>query len=762
MAENIVLSNSDYKIVGTRPIRHDGTDKVTGRAKYGTDFQTAGMYYGKVLRSPHAHAIIKSIDVSKALALPGVEAVITGKDMPGANNPDASRGTQMASDNLLARTKVLYKGHPVAAVAAANQHVAEAALDLIKVEYEVLPAVMTVQQAMAKDAPLLHENLTTTELGERTDKKSNVATHVQFTQGDIEKGFAAADVIVELEFGNETVHQGYIEPQSASAIWNENGEVTVWTSTQGAFTARDALAPLLDVPVSKIKVVPMEIGGGFGGKIPVYLEPLAALLSKKTGRTVKMTMTRAETFESTGPTSGTTMKVKMGATHAGKITAAQADLTFEAGGFPGSMVSAGAQCIFAPYDIENMQADGYDVLVNKPKVAPYRAPAAPNVAFAGEQVVDALALKLNIDPIEFRLMNAAKEGTRRVDGPIFPVIGHVECLEAAKDSAQYKTELKGSYQGRGVASGFWFNIGFQSSCSIAVNADGTISLVEGSTDIGGTRASIAMQAAEVLGIAAEDVHPTVGDTDSVGYTAMTGGSRTTFATGWAAYETAQDIKKQMIERAASIWDVSADDVEMEDGVFKHKSDGDLKLTFKELAGQLAGSGGGISSQSTVDPKGAGGAFGTHVVDLEVDPETGKVTILDYTIVQDAGKAIHPSYVEGQMQGGVVQGIGWALNEEYFYNGEGRMENSSFLDYRMPTSLDTTMINTIIVEVANPGHPYGVRGVGEVPIVPPMAAIANAITRATGLRMGRLPMSPGAILEALWAKDGEPTGIQAAD
>ena len=762
MADNIVLSNSEYKVVGTRPIRHDGTDKVTGRAKYGTDFQTAGMYYGKVLRSPHAHAIIKSIDASKALAIPGVEAIITGQDMPGANKADASRGTQMASDNLLARTKVLYKGHPVAAVAAVNQHVAESALDQIKVEYEVLQAVMTVEQAISDDAPLLHENLTTTELGERTDKKSNVATHVQFTQGDIEKGFAAADVVVELEFGNETVHQGYIEPQTASAIWNENGEITVWTSTQGAFTARDSLAPILDVPVSKIRVVPMEIGGGFGGKIPVYLEPLAALLSQKTGRTVKMTMTRAETFESTGPTSGTSMKVKMGATHAGIITAAQADLTFEAGGFPGSMVSAGAQCIFAPYEIENMQTDGYDVLVNKPKVAPYRAPGAPNVAFAGEQVVDALALKLNIDPIEFRLMNAAKEGTRRVDGPIFPVIGNVECLEAAKDSAQYKRELDGPYRGRGVASGFWFNIGFQSSCSIAVNADGTISLVEGSTDIGGTRASVAMQAAEVLGISAEDVHPTVADTDSVGYTAMTGGSRTTFATGWAAYETAQDIKKQMIGRAASIWDVSADDVEMEDGIFKHKSDGDLKFTFKELAGQLAGSGGGISSQSTVDPKGAGGAFGTHVVDLEIDPETGKVTILDYTIVQDAGKAIHPSYVEGQMQGGVVQGIGWAVNEEYSYDGNGRMENSSFLDYRMPTSLDTTMINTIIVEVANPGHPYGVRGVGEVPIVPPMAAIANAIARATGLRMGHLPMSPGAILEALWAKDGEPLGLQAAD
>ncbi|GIS94718.1 MAG: oxidoreductase [Dehalococcoidia bacterium] len=694
--------------------------------------------------------------------MPGVQAVITGQDMPGANKVEASRGTQMASDNLMARTKVLYKGHPVAAVAAVNQHIAEAALAEIKVDYEVLQSVMTVDQAMADNAPLLHENLTTTELGERTDKKSNVATHIQYTQGDIDKGFASADVVIEMEFSNKTVHQGYIEPHSASAIWNENDEVIIWTSTQGAFTSRDAIAPLLDLPVSMIKVVPMEIGGGFGGKIPVYLEPLAALLSKKTRRTVKMTMTRAETFESTGPTSGTSMRVKMGATQAGIITAAQADLTFEAGGFPGSMVSAGAQCIFAPYEIENMQTDGYDVLVNKPKVAPYRAPAAPNVAFAGEQVVDALAQKLNIDPIEFRLMNAAKEGTRRVDGPIFPVIGNVECLEAAKQSTQYKTELKGPYRGRGVASGFWFNIGFQSSCSISVNADGTISLVEGSTDIGGTRASIAMQAAEVLGIAAEDVHPTVADTDSIGYTAMTGGSRTTFATGWAAYETAQDIKRQMIERAAFIWDVSADDVGMEDGVFKHRSDGDLKFTFKELASQLSKSGGGISSQSTIDPKGAGGAFGTHVVDLEVDPETGKVTILDYTIVQDAGKAIHPSYVEGQMQGGVVQGIGWALNEEYSYDTEGRMENASFLDYRMPTSLDTTMINTIIVEVANPGHPYGVRGVGEVPIVPPMAAIANAIARATGVRMGQLPMSPGAILEALWAKNGEPLGLRTAD
>jgi CO/xanthine dehydrogenase Mo-binding subunit len=752
MASNIVLSDTDYKVVGTRPIRHDGTDKVTGRAQYGGDFHAAGMLHAKVLRSPHAHAQIRSIDVTKAAALPGVKAIVTGKDMPVDSMENPDRGTLFASDNLLARHKVLYKGHAIAAVAATSAHIAETALDLIDVDYEVLPAVVEVRQAMAEGAPLLHEDLTTTELGEETQKHSNIASHFRFEQGDLDKGFEQADVVVEREFSTATVHQGYIEPQTGAALWNNDGQLTVWTSTQGAFSARDALATVLDLPVSKIKVIPMEIGGGFGGKIPIYLEPLVALLSKKTGQPVKSIMNRSEVFESTGPTSGTYIKVKMGATKEGKITAASAYLAYEAGAFPGSIVGAGAQCIFAPYDIENVQADGYDVVVNKPKTAAYRAPAAPNAAYGGEQIVDEIARQLGIDPIEFRLMNASKEGTRRVDGPVFPRIGNIEVLEAAKASEQYQKPLEGPWRGRGVANGFWFNIGLASSASIGVNGDGTISLVEGSTDIGGTRVAIAMQAAEVLGIPAEDVHPSVGDTESVGYTFLTGGSRTAFASGWAAYECAQEIKTKMIERAASIWDVSAEDVDLMDGQFQHKSDPDLRMSFKDLAGQLNNTGGPISAQVSVDPKGAGGAFCTHIADVEVDPETGKVTILDYTIVQDAGKAVHPSYVEGQMQGGVVQGIGWALNEEYFFDQEGRMVNSSFLDYRMPTSLDLPMINTVIVEVANPGHPYGVRGVGEVPIVAPMAAIANAITDATGARLQVLPMSPGAVLQALWKKD----------
>ena len=744
MATNVVLSNTDYRVVGTRPVRHDGTDKVTGRAKYGADFAAAGVLHAKVLRSPHAHARIKSIDTAKALAAPGVRAVITGADIP----TDSA-----AARKVMAKDKALYKGHPVAAVAAASAHDAEQALALIEVVYEPLKAATEVRQAMAADAELLHESQTTEELGEKTGTASNIATHFRYEQGDLEQGFAAADVIVEREYATATVHQGYIEPQNSAALWNNNGELTIWTSTQGAFTTRDNLAGVLDLPVSKIKVIPMEIGGGFGGKIPIYLEPLTALLSRKAGAPVKGSMSRAEVFEATGPTSGSYMWVKMGATNDGKITAAEASLAFDAGAFPGSPVTAGAQCIFACYDLENARVDGYDVVANKPPVAAYRAPGAPIAAFGCETVVDELAEKLGLDPMEFRLRNAAREGTRRVDGPVFPKIGNIETMEAARDSDHYRGKLAGAHRGRGVASGFWFNIGLQSSASISVQADGTIALVEGSTDIGGTRASIAMQAAEVLGIPAEDVDPSVADTDSVGYTFLTGGSRTTFATGWAAYNCAQEIKRQMINRAASIWDVDPEVVDLVDGVFQHTSDQELRMSFKELAGQLLRTGGPISAQVSVDPRGAGGAFATHVVDVEVDPDTGKVTVLDYTAVQDCGKAVHPSYVEGQIQGGVVQGIGWALNEEYRFSPDGRMENSSFLDYRMPTSLDLPMIGTVIVEIANPGHPYGVRGVGEVPIVPPMAAIANAIYHAVGVRMTELPMSPGAVLESLWAKNG---------
>ena len=743
-----------FSVIGTRPVRHDGADKVTGRALYGADFQMAGLLRGFILRSPHSHARIKSIDTSKAEAFPGVHAVITTKDFPqvdGKKMVDLGEGATplaYARGNVLASGKVLYRGHAVAAVAAVNAHIAEEAASLIEVEYEVLPCVLTAPEAMQPSAPILHEDLTTKELGEDTGKVSNIADHIRFSIGDTQSGFAAADLIVEREFNTATVHQGYIEPHNATALWNNDGRISIWCSTQGSFAVRDATAAILDLSVSQIRVTPMEIGGGFGGKINAYLEPVAALLSKKSGRPVKILMPRQAVFEATGPTPGSYMKVKIGAKKDGTITAAQAYLAFEAGAYPGAMVVPAAMTVFAAYDLANVLIDGYDVVVNKPSTAAYRAPGAPNAAFAAESVIDELALKLNIDPIDLRLKNAAKEGTRRADGPKFPRIGCIEVLEAMKNSGHYKSPLTGPNRGRGVALGFWFNIGLPSSCTLNVSADGSVNLIEGSTDIGGSRTSIAMQAAEVLGLQAADIHPTIVDTDSIGYTGVTGGSRTTFATGWAAYEAAQDVVRQMKERAAKLWEVSPDAVTAEGGIYKSNGH---SIGFKDLAGRIAETGGPIVGRAAVNPRGAGGSFAGAIVDVEIDPETGKTTILRFTSVQDAGRAIHPAYVEGQMQGGSVQGIGWALNEEYFMSSDGRMMNSSFLDYRMPTALDVPMIETIIVEVPNPGHPFGVRGVGEANIIPPQAAIANAITRAIGTRLTRLPMNPPAIMEAIWCQ-----------
>ena len=487
---NMVLATETYDVVGTRPIRHDGADKVTGRALYGADFTMAGLLYGAILRSPHAHARVRSIDTSKAEALPQVRAVVTYQDLPDPADKTVDLGEGVTRlkyirDNVLASDKVLYKGHAVAGVVAASLHDAEEALKLIEVDYEPLPAVLTAPDAMREGAPILHEDLTAKELGKQTDRVSNVADHFRHKLGDSEKGFAEADLTVEHEFDTATVHQGYIEPHNATVLWNNDDRVLVWCSTQGAFVVRDATAAVLGLPVSQVWVKPMEIGGGFGGKIPVYLEPVAALLSKKSGHPVKIVMTRADVFEASGPTPGSRIKVKIGVKKDGRIVAAQASLAYEAGAYPGAMVVPGAMCVFAAYDIPNVTIDGYDVVVNKPSTAAYRAPGATNAAFATETLVDEIAEKLGMDPIELRLQNAAKEGTRRADGPKYPRIGCVELLEAMKNHPHYKAPLEGPNRGRGLAIGFWFNCGLDSSCSMAVTSDGTVSLVEGSPDIGG-------------------------------------------------------------------------------------------------------------------------------------------------------------------------------------------------------------------------------------------------------------------------------------
>jgi CO/xanthine dehydrogenase Mo-binding subunit len=463
-----------------------------------------------------------------------------------------------------------------------------------------------------------------------------------------------------------------------------------------------------------------------------------------------MVMSRDEVFKATGPTSGASMWVKIGAKKDGTITAADGVFKFQAGAFPGSPVMNACLCAFAPYNIPNARTVGYDVVSNRPKASAYRAPGSPISAFAVESTLDIVAQKIGIDPLQLRLKNAARPGTTMIYGPKMAHRGYVETLEALINHPAYQAPL-GPNQGRGVASGYWFNGGGESSATVQVNEDGTVTITTGSVDIGGSRASMALMAAETLGIDYSQVRSFVADTASVGFTNPTGGSRVTFATGTAIVEASRKIVDELRKRAAVIWDVDVDGVLWEDGHAKPAGAnvGDFApLSLKEIAAKKALTGGPITAAASVNAGGQAPGFTTQFCDVEVDPETGKVTVLRYVAAQDVGKAIHPSYVEGQIQGGVAQGIGWALNEEYIYDKNGRLDNPGFLDYRVPVAPDIPMIEAVLVEVPNPAHPYGAKGVGEVNICPPMAAIANAIDHAIGRRLTELPMSPPRIRAAL--------------
>jgi xanthine dehydrogenase molybdenum-binding subunit len=760
-----MTTTEQYRVVGTAPIRPDGIEKVTGRANYAADVHLPRMLYARLVRSPHAHAIIKKIDASKALALPGVEAVVTGQDFYTADEIVGSgymaQNRRFLVGNFIAIDKALFYGHPVAAVAATSPHIAEDAIDLIEVEYEVLEPVMSAQRALEADAPILHPNLRTTEptgAAPAPDKPTNVASHIQMVLGDVEAGFKEADIIIEDEFRTGTVHQGYLEPHSATAEWNRDGTLTVWSSSQGVFAAvRDPLSWVLNMPTSKIRAIPMEIGGGFGGKTRTYCEALAAMLAKKADKPVKLSMTREEVIQASGPASGTTIRGKIGAKKDGTIIAAEMHMLYEAGAFPGSPVGAGLNVSFAPYDIPNVKMDGYDIVVNRPRNAAYRAPGAPAPTYVIESLIDELALRLDMDGMDVRLKNAAKEGTRRPNGSVVGVTGNVEVMEAMKESSHYRSELSGKNRGRGVALGFWGAGSGAHTVNAHLNNDGTIALSCAAVDVGGLRAAEAQTMAEVLRIPYEDVKPRYVDTDAIGFTGMTGGSGTASGVSASVYQVANQIKERVIERAAKIWEVDKDKVEFgDDGSLTgpNAEDGkERKLTFKQLAALQAGTGGYISGH--VDLGGATGAatYGGHIVDVEVDTDTGKVTVLRYTVVQDVGQVLHKGYVEGQMQGGAVQGIGMALTEEYSYDDNGVLRNSSLLDYRIPTALDTPMIDCIVVEVPHPGHPMGVRGVGECNIVPPLGAIANAVHDAIGIRLHALPATPRVLLEEILDQQG---------
>ena len=739
------MNEMSNKWIGQNTIRPDGAEKVTGRAAFAADTNMPGMIWGKVLRSPHPHARILSIDTSKAEALAGVKAVVTSKDIVEFPlDKSVMLGIQdmrWMCRNVMAREKALFHGHPVAAVAATTEAIAAAACKLIEVDYEVLPWVIEIEDAIKPDAPILHDFV------QFEGKASNIVGKIEHKLGDVDAGFAQADVVIERSFTTRPVHQGYIEPHACLVSVAADGKTTIWSSSQGQFMVRAMTSMLTGLTQSDIRAIPAEIGGGFGGKTIVYLEPVATMLAKKSGKPVKMVMTREEVMRASGPTSGSKSTVKIGATKDGTLVAADGTFYLQAGALPGSPIRGAAGCGFAPYNIANVHSLGIDVVSNRSKVAAYRAPGAPIGAYAVESVLDEVAEALKIDPLELRLKNAAREGTKAAHGPVFPRIGFVETIEAARAHPHYKAPL-GKHQGRGVASGFWFNAGGESSAQVNITEDGNVVVTTGHPDIGGSRASIANITAELLGIDYKRVSVLIGDTATIGYSNLTGGSRVLFASAMVVTQSMEKVITTLRELAAKIWEIDPDAVTWEDGEARPAGDNAGKFEPLSLAELAAKASDPIGAGVQLNTAGAEGGFATHICDVEVDVDLGIVKVLRYTSFQDVGRAIHPAYVEGQMQGGVAQGIGWALNEEYIYTKDGKVDNPGFLDYRMPVCSDLPMLDAVMIEVPNPKHPQGVRGVGEVPLVPPLAAIRNAVADALGIRFYSLPMSPPKVLAAL--------------
>ncbi|MEO3475557.1 xanthine dehydrogenase family protein molybdopterin-binding subunit [Roseomonas sp. CAU 1739] len=748
------MNDMSNKWIGARTIRPDGADKVTGRAAYAADNSVSGMIWGKVLRSPHAHAVIRSIDTSKAEALPGVKAVVTAKDLVDFPiDKSVMLGIQdmrWMARNILAKEKALFHGHPVAAVAAISEDVAAEACKLIVVDYEVLPHAIEIEDAIKPDAPILHDWV------RHEGKPSNIAGTMVLKTGDVEKGFAEADIIVERTFTSRPVHQGYIEPHACTVSYAADGRVTIWSSSQGQFMVRAMTSLLTDIPQSNIRAFPAEIGGGFGGKTIVYLEPVAVMLSKKSGRPVKIVMSRDDVMRATGPAPGSLSTVKIGAKKDGTLVAAQGTFYLQAGGLPGSPLRGPVGCSFAAYAIPNILSTGYDVVSNRSKVAAYRAPGAPLGAFATECVLDEIAEKLGLDPLDMRIRNSTKPGDKAIYGPVFGDVTFIETVDAIRKHPHYKAPLDknpapGVKRGRGVASGFWYNAGGESSVQVNITEDGNVVVTTGHPDVGGSRASIANVVAELLGIEHSRVNVIIGDTQTIGFSNLTGGSRVTFASAMVATASCEKVIGQLKDRAAKIWKIDAEAVKWEDGMALPAGDNAGKfppLSLKDLAAKANEMGGPIGTQVQLNTTGADPGFATHCVDVEVDVDLGIVRVLRYTAAQDVGRALHPGYVEGQIQGGVVQGIGWALSEEYLYDKNGRVDNAGFLDYRMPVCSDVPMIEALVIEIPNSKHPQGVRGVGEAPIVPPLAAIANAVHDALGKRFYALPMSPPRVTERL--------------
>ena len=760
MAQDTAIHDG-YRTVGKPVPRMDGPGKVTGQTLYTDDLKLPRMLHAKVLGSAYSHARIRSIDTAAARSQPGVEAVITAAELPPHKKDPSNRRQVIFADD-----EVLFAEQPLAAVLAVDPHVAEEALALIQVEYEELPVALDPLEAMKEDSPLVRAPLgdvdrseeqghvtLDVEQEEAKGKATNISGQISFTRGDMDAGFAEADRVVEGSWRSAMVHQSYIEPHSTIADYNAGGELSVWTSTQGPFQIRDGLCQALDLPQTRVRVIPMEVGGGFGGKINLT-ELMVAALAMVVRRPVKYIMSRKQDLMAATPSPQVVVQLKAGMIADGTLTALQARLIYDCGAFPGAAMLPGCLLIGGYYRCANLDIQGYEVMTNKVSVGALRAPGTYNATFAIESAIEMLAGELGLDSLEVRLKNVVEKGDPLPSGQPYPVIGARQCLEAIGDSAIWKERVQSRKRpntGVGVALGGWLGGLQPSAASVRLNADGTISVIVGSADITGTNTTFAQIAAEVLNLPLSMVGATTGDTDTAPYAGISAGSKTAFIVGRAVKMAAEQAREQIMAIAANPLEAAPEELEMADGVVRVAGNQEKSVTFARIGAMstaFAARYAPVIGTGTLAASKPGPGFTVQAAEVEIDPDTGNVTVLRYAIAQDVGFALNPMSVAGQMQGGASQGLGVALSEEMQFDESGHLLNANLLDYRVPTTQDLPPIEAIIVEVPSEDGPYGARIVGEPSIVAGAAAVANAVADAIGARVMEVPITPERVLGVL--------------
>ena len=749
---------AEFNVLGKNHVRVDALDKVTGHATYAGDVYLPEMLMCKVLTSTRSHARIVGIDTSQAEALPGVRAVITGKDFP-----DVFFGSGALRDRrVMARDTVFYIGEPVAAVAADDEMTAAEALSLIDVEYDDLEAVVDPLVSISADATEVHPDLPEFE-GYGFALGGNNCTMLDADRGDVDQAFQEADHIIEETYHTQPINQGFLEPMACVANLEANGRLTVWASTQGPYQVRAQLASVLDMPIGNIKVIAMELGGGFGAKLRQALEAFPAMLSMKTGRPVKLVNTREETFTLNGPRLETNIYLKTAVTNDGKITAREARSVFDVGAYLGAGPNSGVGHGLGAYNISNFRLRSYGVYTNKVYVGSYRASGVADMTFAVESHMDVIAHKLGLDPMEFRAKNALKEGDIGVSGAPLPRHGLAEVMDALKDKMDLPKKLDSTERearGVGVAVGEWRSGSGPSTASISVNEDGTVSLLTGSVDISGSDTSLAQIAAEVMGLELEQVIVAKRDTDLAPFTGPSGGSRIVYSQGKAVQMAAEDARGKLLALAADRLGVQAEALECQGGAVYVMDNPPQSMGLGQLARMsLSSRGGPIVGAASLSSMPYNPVFNAQGAEVVVDRETGQVRVTRFVQAQDVGLAVNPMGVEGQLEGGAVQGIGRALSEEILIDRDtGQVRNASLATYLMPLAVDMPPIETVLVEVPSEDGPFGLRAVAEPPGFGPPAAIANAIYDAVGVRIRTLPLSAERVLAALQGREPDDYGM----